>query len=382
MQIKNLSAVRLRLFGEILPSPPKDGLPQCVLHKTFFEKESSELFISKEPLILDYVLGMSLLVIFGEGSEDIYYLDRAVKLYPGVRFSIVPLNKSCSVDFYINNEDSLQVLDSRPISVFRETSSDLKFECLYTFFYQECASNFYFRGERHDAYELVYVDRGQLHNLVGGNDVVLKQQQLMLIDRNEWHTQYSDLPVSFLTISFQAQNEALSMLAGKARPLNARQIELIRRMLGENTQETYAYDCIESLLKLLLVELLRDSQKAFTSLAAHLPATSHTENQIVDQLIQTISANIGTRLTLRQVADSAHISLTYMHRLFQTHLNMTPGKYITKIRMEECKVLLREGVLSMGEIANCMGFSSQQHFSRQFRSVCGMTPSEYVRSLR
>jgi len=36
----------------------------------------------------------------------------------------------------------------------------------------------------------------------------------------------------------------------------------------------------------------------------------------------------------------------------------------------------------MGEISLRMGFSSQQHFSRQFRTVAGMTPSEYVRTLR
>ena len=85
---------------------------------------------------------------------------------------------------------------------------------------------------------------------------------------------------------------------------------------------------------------------------------------------------------VQELADAAHISLPYMHRLFQTHLGLAPGQYIAKIRMEEAKTLLRSGSLSMGAVAREMGFSSQQHFSRQFRSVCGMTPSEYVRSLR
>jgi len=82
------------------------------------------------------------------------------------------------------------------------------------------------------------------------------------------------------------------------------------------------------------------------------------------------------------LADEAHISTTYLHRLFRSQLGMTPGTYIAKIRAEESKLLLRSGTLSMGEIAKKLGFSSQQHFSRQFRTVTGMTPSEYVRSLR
>ena len=90
----------------------------------------------------------------------------------------------------------------------------------------------------------------------------------------------------------------------------------------------------------------------------------------------------GEKITLQQLADAAHISTTYLHRIFRTQLGMTPGNYLAKIRIEESKLLLRDGTLSMGEISLRMGFSSQQHFSRQFRTVAGMTPSEYVRTLR
>ena len=102
----------------------------------------------------------------------------------------------------------------------------------------------------------------------------------------------------------------------------------------------------------------------------------------MDQLIQTVSAQPGQKFSLQQLADSAHISTTYLHRIFRTQLGMTPGIYLAKVRMEESKLLLREGTLSMGEIAKQLGFSSQQQFSRQFRAVTGMTPSEYVRTLR
>ena len=116
--------------------------------------------------------------------------------------------------------------------------------------------------------------------------------------------------------------------------------------------------------------------------AQPLPATSHTERRIVDRLVQLISARAGEKLSLQALADEAHISTTYLHRLFRSQLGISPGAYIAKIRIEESKLLLRGGALSMGEIAKKLGFSSQQHFSRQFRTVTGMTPSEYVRSLR
>ena len=97
----------------------------------------------------------------------------------------------------------------------------------------------------------------------------------------------------------------------------------------------------------------------------------------VERLMTALACVAAVALVLAIV-----VSLPYMHRLFQTHLGLAPGQYIAKIRMEEAKTLLRSGSLSMGAVAREMGFSSQQHFSRQFRSVCGMTPSEYEKSLK
>ena len=76
------------------------------------------------------------------------------------------------------------------------------------------------------------------------------------------------------------------------------------------------------------------------------------------------------------------ISRSYLSQLFNRELGQSFSDYVNQFRIEESKLLLRGGALSMGEIAKKLGFSSQQHFSRQFRTVTGMTPSEYVRSLR
>ena len=134
--------------------------------------------------------------------------------------------------------------------------------------------------------------------------------------------------------------------------------------------------------RLLLVDLLRSENSCTAELHKRLPATVRADRRIADRLIQFVSANADKGLTLQQLAYAAHISTTYLHRIFRTQLGMTPGNYLAKIRIEESKLLLRDGTLSMGEISLRMGFSSQQHFSRQFRTVAGMTPSEYVRTLR
>ena len=326
---------------------------------------------------------MSLLVIYADDAFELYYLDRLFELCPGVHFSIAALEDSCQIDCYTSEGSVLLSVAEHPAVEFQSDTNSLKFNQLCTFFYQECARDFYFRGEQHEAMELVYVDRGELHNLAGGTDILLQQQELLLIGRNVWHMQYADLPVNFLTVSFRTDAASpCAALAGRRFSLTEQQVALLRQMLAENNAAEYAHDSMESLLRLLLISLLRSEQTRHSEKPKALPATSHTEQRIGDHLIQTISARSGQKLSLQQLADSAHISTTYLHRIFRTQLGMTPGVYLAKVRIEESKLLLRDGALSMGEIAKQLGFSSQQQFSRQFRAVAGMTPSEYVRTLR
>lgn len=381
MQIKNLSSSHIRRFGQILSAIPESGfsVQQMELHSGAVIEE----FCAEAPVVLDYVSGMSLLVIYKEGSFDVYYLDRLVELHPGVHFSVAALEDTCLIDCYTSGGSALSSVAQHPAGQFQAGASNLKLSRLCTFFYQECARDFYFRGEQHEAMELVYVDRGELHNLAGGTDILLRQQELLLIGSNVWHMQYADLPVNFLTVSFRADpSSPCSALSGRRFELTEQQLALLRQMLAENNAAKYAHDSMESLLRLLLISLLRSEQTRRSEKPKALPATSHTEQRIVDHLIQTISARSGQKLSLQQLADSAHISTTYLHRIFRTQLGMTPGVYLAKVRIEESKLLLRDGALSMGEIAKQLGFSSQQQFSRQFRAVAGMTPSEYVRTLR
>ena len=381
MQIKNLSASLIWQFGQILSGVPESGF--SIRHMEIHSGSAIEEFCADGPVILDYVSGMSLLVIYKEDSFDVYYLDRLVELHPGVHFSMAALEERCLVDCYTSSGSALSSVAEHSDGQFQTATNSLKLNRLCTFFYQECARDFYFRGEQHEAMELVYVDRGELHNLVGGVDIALRQQELLLIGRNVWHLQYADLPVNFLTVSFHTDpTSPCASLAGRSFELTEQQVALLREMLAESNALEYAHDSTESLLRLLLISLLRSEKTQSTPPEKHLPSTGHTEQRILDQLIQTVSAQPGQKFSLQQLADSAHISTTYLHRIFRTQLGMTPGIYLAKVRMEESKLLLREGTLSMGEIAKQLGFSSQQQFSRQFRAVTGMTPSEYVRTLR
>lgn len=377
MYTNNLCNANLGELGEVLSAIPTEYVTRQEIR--FDQDDFVVRYYSDQPVVLDYHDGTSTLVIYLDDQTQIYYLDRIVRLQPNVLFSIVPISKESHVWFFVQKDGCLIKKDQVPPESLKQTSPSLEFERLYAFFCQKTCDDLYFRGERHDPYELVYVSQGCLHTVIDGQDVILHQKECLIIGRNQWHIQFSDGPVSFLTVSFDLRSPYLDSSTDQVFTINQDLLTIFKKMVDELEQTSFSNDYIESLLKILLIELIRQSKDL--KKAAKLLSTNFTENEIFNQALQQISKRITEKIDLQDLANSIHISVPYLYVLFDRHLGMPPGKYIMKIRIEESKLLLREGKLTIGEIGRHMGFSSIQHFSKQFKSICGVSPSQYVKGL-
>lgn len=377
MQMQVLNTAAMEGLGKVIPF----GAAAFDAARTMEFHSNAPLLRCRaaEDILLDFESGMSLLVLYTAGEPLMFYFDRPVQLFAGTDFSIVPLEPVCSARVYLPNDAPLQS-EAAPADLLLASVPLIHITQIYTCFYQESRQNFYFRGERHHPYELTYVDRGSLHNLVNGTDITLPQGEILLIDRDNWHMQYSDEPVSFLTVSFDLSSDLLDSIVNKPFALPSGARSPLNRFLQERLEiSTFTYDYLESLLKILLIELLR-AGSSHSARSVPMAPTLRAENRIMDEALQIISQRCHTPPSLKELSAAVHVSVPYLCRLFNTHLGIPPGEYITKIRLEECKILLCQGELSMGDIAERMGFSSPQQFSRQFKHYCGFTPSEYSRT--
>ena len=68
---------------------------------------------------------------------------------------------------------------------------------------------------------------------------------------------------------------------------------------------------------------------------------------------------------------------TYLSRLFSNSQDVTIEHFIIEQKVEKIKELLDYGELNLNEIAFRMGYSSSAHLSTQFKSITGLTPSQY-----
>ncbi len=87
-----------------------------------------------------------------------------------------------------------------------------------------------------------------------------------------------------------------------------------------------------------------------------------------------VEGHLADPLRLDDLASVAHISTFHFARLFKSATGDTPHNFVTRIRMERARALLRDTDLPVFKIAKDVGFSSKSHFSAAFRCSLGLTP--------
>lgn len=78
-----------------------------------------------------------------------------------------------------------------------------------------------------------------------------------------------------------------------------------------------------------------------------------------------------------EVADEVNLSRNYFLKIFKENMGMVFGDYVTKIRMDRAKDLLKNTDMTVYSISLEVGYESQYHFSRKFKSLYGVSPIEY-----
>ena len=81
------------------------------------------------------------------------------------------------------------------------------------------------------------------------------------------------------------------------------------------------------------------------------------------------------------MARKVYISPYYLSHLFREELNITFLEYLTMVRMEEAKKLLKDTSLSIVAIASQVGYEDASYFSKVFKKYVGISPAQYRKNL-
>jgi AraC-like DNA-binding protein len=107
------------------------------------------------------------------------------------------------------------------------------------------------------------------------------------------------------------------------------------------------------------------------------------EDQLVEQIKNAV-INLTQYSTYNAMVRNSdylveRFNLSYQHisTIFSKHENLTLEKFIIQQKIEKVKELIRQNELTLSEIAYMMGYSSVQYLSTQFKSVTGITVSDF-----
>ena len=382
--IQNLNQVNFRGFGTILPERIQaaqigDKGERKLVH---LECGDGRAFFAEDEVWLICSSGTSVLSVSQDGKEfRHFYLDKLVGVKKGVFFALTPFRGASAVEM-------ISRVPSRPEG--NRMIGDLKVEGrlsidgIYTFFYHEKEQGFLFPGESHPMMELTYVDQGSLHSVADGQDLLLKQGDFVLYGPDQWHMQYADIGVAprYITITFDASGMDFSNLLNRKFTAPQHAINLLQQMLRERDRmDEYSGDMMIAHLTMLLVSLQRQAV-AKTEVKLQTANAIHSENEIIRRAQIYVSTHIREKLSVPVVARQVDVSPSYLTALFHKNLQISPGEYIRRIKLQESKQMIRENNLNFTEIAAELQYSTVHHFSRQFKEKFGITPTEYAKSVR
>ncbi len=95
-----------------------------------------------------------------------------------------------------------------------------------------------------------------------------------------------------------------------------------------------------------------------------------------------IEQHISSRISVAQLAGSVFLGESQFHMLFKEQMGITPHQYVLGKRVDMAKLMIEQGRLTLGQIAELSGFSNQSTFTHTFSRLQGVSPSQYKKMCR
>lgn len=272
---------------------------------------------------------------------------------------------------------------------------------LFTIHYFEYTNQFYFPGEAHDFWEFVCVDKGSVKICMDDKEHILHKGEIAFHQPNEFHnvSTYSLTAPNLVVVSFRCSSPLMDFFKQRILKIDEKGRSLLAHILLEakGLFETPLNDPYvehmkkrkdipigtEQLIRMeiehFLLHLIR--RYSATDKQIILPATKNTLD-IFKRMTDYMEDNLSTRLSIEQICRDNMIGRTQLQNVFQKECHMGVIEYFSKLKVDAAKHMIRDGILNFTQISEKLGYTSIHYFSRQFKRITGMTPSDYASSVK
>ncbi|MDO4313692.1 MAG: AraC family transcriptional regulator [Eubacteriales bacterium] len=280
---------------------------------------------------------------------------------------------------------------------------------IYSIHYFEYMSNFSFEGESHDFWEFICVDKGEVNIVAGTHAEKLKKGDIAFHEPNEFHNVKATgkIAPNLVVISFECNSYAMHFFRKKILKVDDAERNLLAHIIME---ARHCFDCrlddpylqnmplksaevfgAEQLIRLYLEQFLIHLARRYTCTSKPLIKTIQSSTkatkvkndaEIYQRVTDYMEAHLHSKLTIEQICRDNLVSRSQLQKIFKQQCKMGIIEYFSYMKIGIAKELIRTQHLNFTQISDSLGYTSIHYFSRQFKKITGMTPSEYASSIK
>lgn len=294
---------------------------------------------------------------------------------------------------------------------FTELKEEIIIKKIVSLHYFEYMSDFSFPGESHNFWELLYVDKGELLVTADREKYVLRQGQIIFHRPNEFHALAANnvIAPNLVVISFEAGQPCMSFFEHKILTAGESERNLLSQIIAE-ARETFdgpmddpymealtrrelvpfaAEQMIKIHLEQFLIQLFRTFSGSFNdgraaakpSCKGKSPALTNS-SEIFSDILDYLERHMGQQLTIEKICRDNLIGASQLKKLFRTYQNSGVMECFNQMKIDAAKQMIRNQQMNFTQIADTLGYASVHYFSRQFKKITDMTPTEYRASIK
>ena len=249
---------------------------------------------------------------------------------------------------------------------------------------EDCSPGFRFGPNRRNTYLLHVVCAGKGTLEIKDEVYHLKKGDAFFIPPGEtaWYQADEEDPWRYIWIGFIGiKAEECNREAGFGKlnfVVNTTCEDRLEKLIGEmlEAHELSFEDELKrnSLLLDFFSILIRDYKKNHPE---RVNQPNKSNYVYVKRAMEYIFCNYSQRIRIEDLAEYIGINRSYLTSSFKQNLGCSPQEYLIKFRMEKAKSLLKKTAMSVGAVANAVGYSDSLAFSKIFKQYYGVSPKTY-----
>ena len=281
---------------------------------------------------------------------------------------------------------------------------------IYSIHYFEYMNNFSFSGESHNFWEFVCVDKGEVGVSHGENYTILKKNDLIFHKPNEFHDVKATggIAPNLVVISFDCNDYAMHFFNDRILQIDETERNLLANIIIEarhcfncRLDDPYLQNIVlkeselfgsQQMIKLhlehFLIHLIRRystplvfSQKLPNSTPPKI-TKAKSDAEIFRRVVDYLESHLTAHLTTDQICKDNPVGRSQLQKIFKEYCTLGIIEFFSTLKINAAKELIRTNEMNFTQIAEHLGYSSIHYFSRQFKKISEMNPSEYASSIK